>query len=443
VMAFAAGRDPIEAIIERAQTEALQAIERGWKGPPYDPFQLASLLGLAVVPREELADARTVPEGRHGVRIEYNPSRPAGRLRFSVAHEIAHTFFPDVGDAVRHRSAGWVDAGDWQLELLCNIAASELLMPAGELRHLATGPLDLNHLMTLRKTFDVSTEAFLRRVIKLTEQAAVFFAASRTNDTADRSEFRIDYTVPSRAARAAPLRRRLPEDTVLSECVAVGYTAKRRELWPEIGEWLVECVGVPAFPGFRYPRVLGLLVPPKPTTPEVEEIQYVFGDATKPRGDRQRLIVHVVNDRTPNWGGTFARALRGRFPGAQAEFRAWATTGDQGHLMLGSVHDVAVERGLEVVTMVAQHGYGPSSQPRIRYLALRDCLRQLAAIARERRASVHMPRIGSGEAGGDWAVIEELVDQELCRRAVPVTVYTPPGQDVVLSSEPRAQELPL
>ena len=52
-------------------------------------------------------------------------------------------------------------------------------------------------------------------------------------------------------------------------------------------------------------------------------IQLVTGDATQPGGPGPSLIVHVVNDKTPNWGGAFARALRDEYPVAQEQFRAW------------------------------------------------------------------------------------------------------------------------
>jgi hypothetical protein len=38
-----------------------------------------------------------------------------------------------------------------------------------------------------------------------------------------------------------------------------------------------------------------------------------------------------------------------------------------------------------------------------------------------------MPRIGAGQAGGDWMIIKEMIEEELVRRGVEVTVYTLPG----------------
>ena len=44
----------------------------------------------------------------------------------------------------------------------------------------------------------------------------------------------------------------------------------------------------------------------------------------------------------------------------------------------------------------------------------------------ELKASVHMPRIGTGHAGGSWEIIEELVLDTLVHQGVPVTVYSLP-----------------
>jgi O-acetyl-ADP-ribose deacetylase (regulator of RNase III) len=51
------------------------------------------------------------------------------------------------------------------------------------------------------------------------------------------------------------------------------------------------------------------------------------------------------------------------------------------------------------------------------------CLATLAEEALRLRASVHMPRIGCGLAGGTWERIGPLVEEELSARDIPVTVY--------------------
>ena len=439
VIDFAGDRDPVHAIEREAQEIVFKAIEDGWKGPPFDPFDLARILKIPVVASQELEDARTVPVGSNKVAIEYNPTRPPQRLRFSLAHEIAHTFFPDVAKAARYRSnpaSGPADA--WQLELLCNIAAGELLMPTDSLPELREGPLEIERLMALRYEYGVSTEALLRRAMKVSRRPAAMFAASRTHPGDAASPFRIDYTVPSRAWSPPPLRgHRRPADSVLAECTAVGYTAKRREEWSEqLGETLVQAVGAPPFPGQRFPRVLGLLNPSQVRDAPEAEFMIVHGDATKPRGPGPWVIAHLVNDKTANWGGAFALALRERHPLAQEDFRDWVRQGSQ-NLQLGNVCISEVDDDLYVATMVAQRGYGPSAHPRIRYGALKGCLAQVAERAARRGAHVHMPRIGAGQAGGRWSVIRELIDEALTRHAIPVTVYVPPGGRIADEPEPQ------
>ena len=441
VLAFAGGRDPLDAIEEAARDVVFEAVENGWEGPPFDPFELARILGIEVVPKDELRDARTVPVGGGEVAIEYNPTRPRHRLRFSLAHEIAHTLFPDVAKILRYRdnpAAGPPD--DWQLELLCNVAAAELLMPTDTLPMLREGPLEIEELMQLRADFGVSTEVLLRRATKLATYPVAMFAASRTDPSAARSPFRIDYTVPSRAwAPALERGESRPPDSVLAECTAVGFTAKRQEDWSdELRSLAVQAVGTPPFPGQRFPRVLGLLHPRGERRVADLESILVHGDATEPRGVGPWVIVHLVNDRTPNWGGAFARALRERHPAAQDDFRAWANE-DRSRLRLGAAFISEVEDDLYVATIVAQHGYGRSVRPRIRYVAVRKALATVARFASESGASVHMPRIGAGQAGGRWPLIREIVDDALTRHGVPVTVYVPPGQPIGEEPHPREE----
>ena len=96
--------DPVRAITQRAREVALDAMDKGWTGPPFDPLQLADHLGIAISPRYDVRDARTLPGPAGGVRVEFNPNRPSARVRYSIAHEIAHTLFPDCRDRIRQRS---------------------------------------------------------------------------------------------------------------------------------------------------------------------------------------------------------------------------------------------------------------------------------------------------------------------------------------------------
>jgi hypothetical protein len=134
VLRFANGREPVQALVEAARNLILNAIDEGWSGPPFDPMRLAELRGIQVSPRGDIPDARTVPPGQNRLVIGYNPTRPNGRVRYSIAHELAHTLFPDCGAKVRNRGRHGGGTDDWQLEALCNIAAAEILMPVGSMK---------------------------------------------------------------------------------------------------------------------------------------------------------------------------------------------------------------------------------------------------------------------------------------------------------------------
>ena len=74
VIALAQGTDPVTAIQATARQTVVDAVERGWDGPPYDPFYLAEMLDISVLPSDDVTDARTVPVSG-GLRIELRKFR--------------------------------------------------------------------------------------------------------------------------------------------------------------------------------------------------------------------------------------------------------------------------------------------------------------------------------------------------------------------------------
>ena len=153
----------------------------------------------------------------------------------------------------------------------------------------------------------------------------------------------------------------------------------------------------------------------------MSQITYVTGDATDPVGAGTKIIAHVCND-YGGWGAGFVKAVSRRWPEPEASYRNhYRTYG----LDLGDVQYIPVADSLWVANMVAQHGYG-IREPAIRYGTLRECLYRLGTFALHRGASVHMPRIGCGLAGGQWSEVEPIIQDELCARDIPVTVYDLP-----------------
>jgi O-acetyl-ADP-ribose deacetylase (regulator of RNase III) len=152
-------------------------------------------------------------------------------------------------------------------------------------------------------------------------------------------------------------------------------------------------------------------------------IRYVRGDATAPLGNGVRIIAHVCND-VGAWGKGFVLALSQRWSEPAQGFKQWHKEREENDFGLGAVQFVRVGEEIWVANMIAQHGIRPSQGiPPIRYGALDHCLEKVAAKAKELNASVHMPRIGCGLAGGEWDRIEPIVVQRLCEQDIPATVY--------------------
>ena len=152
-------------------------------------------------------------------------------------------------------------------------------------------------------------------------------------------------------------------------------------------------------------------------------ITYLKGDATQPQAAGNRIIAHICNDQG-GWGKGFVAALSQRWDGPESAYRSWYEDRSENDFGLGAVQLVPVEPDLWVANMVAQHGDQATDQgPPIRYDAVRRCLRKLAAEAKDLEATVHMPRIGCGLAGGRWEEIEPIIADELTSQGIEVMVY--------------------
>lgn len=161
-------------------------------------------------------------------------------------------------------------------------------------------------------------------------------------------------------------------------------------------------------------------------------ISYVEGDATNPivlaqsMQKQPKIIAHICND-IGGWGRGFVLSLSKNWPIAEKWYRKWYQEQfdeiDSHRLIpfrLGRMQLVQVGNDTFVANMIAQHGImSKDGIPPIRYAALEDCLAELRLRAVDMNASVHMPRIGCGLAGGKWSEIEPII----LRMLLDVDVY--------------------
>jgi O-acetyl-ADP-ribose deacetylase (regulator of RNase III) len=446
VLAFAGEKDPLTAATDAARDLLDAARNSGMTAPPVDVVELAKRLGLELRPVNSITDAAVaaVDGGKPATALSgllpsderlalvYNPSRPRGRLRFSIAHEIAHVLFADVAQVTRHRAptGALPDAGHdaWELELLCNVIAAELLLPDEAVAGLLDIDTDIDFVMETRARWDVSTEALLRRLVSSTSRGLTLVAASHRGGP---SSLAVEYAVGP-AADLTPHGSRLPSIVAKTAPLAVGQTSRAAaELAGR--QFTIQAVGSPPYPGQSLPRVLALLEPATTETASDQRLTFITSDITDVDGATGPVVIaHVVSDSARAWSRRgVAAALAQTWPRAATAFRAWSIAAPR-NLALGHVHHVdlagAAGHQVTIASMVVQQGYGPGSTTRLQYDALATALGAVADIADRDGATVHMPRIGAGQAGGRWDLIETAIVNQLVDRGVPVTVHTLPAR---------------
>jgi len=148
----------------------------------------------------------------------------------------------------------------------------------------------------------------------------------------------------------------------------------------------------------------------------------VKGDATDPIGEGNKIIVHVCND-IGGWGKGFVLALSKKWKEPEAQFRKWYRSKED--FELGKVQFVKVEDDIWVANLIGQHNLKNDENgiPPVRYSAIKLGMGEVQAFAKGLKASVHMPRIGCGLAGGTWDKIQPIIDQELSLFDTETIVY--------------------
>jgi O-acetyl-ADP-ribose deacetylase (regulator of RNase III) len=145
-------------------------------------------------------------------------------------------------------------------------------------------------------------------------------------------------------------------------------------------------------------------------------IQYKTGDATKPV-KVPAIIAHICNDISA-WGSGFVVPLGKRYPQAKLAYLGLCDPEP------ATTQIVTCSDTITVANMIAQRDIVMhKDEPPIRYEWLESCLGQVADYALEVKASVHMPRIGTGLAKGSWDRVEPLIIKQLSSKDIEVFVY--------------------
>lgn len=158
--------------------------------------------------------------------------------------------------------------------------------------------------------------------------------------------------------------------------------------------------------------------------------RYRVGDATLPQGGGHRMIIHCCNS-IGAWGAGFVMSLSKRWKKPEEQYKLWYRSQvlDRVPFKLGEIQIVDVNSDLSVVNMIAQDGIGFKKNeqgeliPPVRYDALESCLKKVAKEAKDRKSSIHAPRICCGLAGGRWNKVEPLLVTNLINQSISVNIY--------------------
>lgn len=152
------------------------------------------------------------------------------------------------------------------------------------------------------------------------------------------------------------------------------------------------------------------------------QIKYHKGDATVPIGEGNKIIVHVCND-VGAWGKGFVMAISQRWKKPEIEYKQWAKSSEE--FALGNVQFVQVEETIWIANLIGQRDIkkNKDGNPPIRYNAINKGLATVGTFAIQINATIHMPRIGCGLAGGSWDQIEPIIKETLINAGIQSTVY--------------------
>ncbi len=159
--------DPVAAMIACADGLLDEA---GVAGPPTPLPILASFQGIRDIERVAMKPSGRLIPRAGGHLIQVNKADSVPRQNFTIAHEIAHTFFPSY--QALPRAIEDSQTGDYpqdnEEEHLCDVGAGALLLPERWLRPAALSlPPSLASLERVARQFRASLEATARAVARL------------------------------------------------------------------------------------------------------------------------------------------------------------------------------------------------------------------------------------------------------------------------------------
>lgn len=193
---------------------------------PVEPEIVASYQGIARIVRSPLQWAGCLIEEGGELVIRVRSTDTARRQRFTTFHEIAHTFFPGFQHATQYRCTPLApQSRPSSTEALCDLAASELLMPRRYVEPIvAASAFGLDAVADLADACEASLEAAARRFVSLCSEPCLFLRMELTTKPSERSgreapKLRVVSSLTKGQWPFIPAYKSVRDAHVLYECV--------------------------------------------------------------------------------------------------------------------------------------------------------------------------------------------------------------------------------
>jgi O-acetyl-ADP-ribose deacetylase (regulator of RNase III) len=135
--------------------------------------------------------------------------------------------------------------------------------------------------------------------------------------------------------------------------------------------------------------------------------RYIKGDITE---TELEYIAHGVNTQNVMGSGV-AKVLFTKWPQVKSDYHGYCN----GHeaigysIDLGEVNIVCTEDDLTVFNCFTQEFYGYDGDRYVNYAAIVKCFNTILDYM-PHRSKLAIPKIGCGLAGGDWNIVEQLIN---------------------------------
>jgi O-acetyl-ADP-ribose deacetylase (regulator of RNase III) len=143
-------------------------------------------------------------------------------------------------------------------------------------------------------------------------------------------------------------------------------------------------------------------------------IEYKIGDLLK---TPDKVLVHGCNTQGVMGSGV-ALAIKQKWPEVFEDYKNQIFFGAERKILGSIITSVTTDKRI-IVNALTQDQYGKDGKKYVSYDAMDDAMLEIAK-AINVRSPISMPKIGAGLGGGDWGVIEKIIEHRLLKHKVTI-----------------------